>query len=135
MADKLSDERRSANMRAIRSKNMKPELVVRSVAHGMGYRFRLHCRSLPGKPDLAFAGRRKVIFVHGCFWHQHAGCQDGRMPRSNVDYWRPKLKRNTKRDAEHITALKADGWGVLVVWECEATDTRRLRSRLRRFLG
>lgn len=135
MADKLSAARRSANMRAIRSKDMKPELVVRRAAHAMGYRFRLHRRSLPGKPDLAFAGRQKAIFVHGCFWHQHAECQDGRMPRSNLGYWRSKLKRNTERDCEHLEALKANGWKALVIWECETADDRRLRSRLRRFLG
>ena len=135
MADKLSVARRSANMRAIRSKDMKPELVVRSAAHAMGYRFRLHRRTLPGKPDLAFAGRQKVIFVHGCFWHQHAGCQDGRMPRSSIAYWRPKLRRNIRRDTEHLAALKAGGWKVLVIWECETVDERRLRLRLQRFLG
>jgi len=131
----LSGERRSANMRAIRSRDMKPELVVRSAAHCLGYRFRLHRRDLPGKPDLAFAGRRKVIFVHGCFWHQHAGCIDGRMPRSNLDYWTPKLTRNVERDAEHIAALKTGGWKVLVIWECETNNAPRLAARLRRFLG
>jgi len=131
----LSRERRSANMRAIRSRDMKPELVVRSAAHVLGYRFRLHRRDLPGKPDLVFTGRRKVIFVHGCFWHQHAGCADGRMPRSNLDYWTPKLTRNVERDAEHLAALKADGWKVLVIWECETNNAPRLAARLRRFLG
>lgn len=135
MTDKISGARRSANMRAIRNRDMKPELRVRSAAHSMGYRFRLHRPTLPGKPDLAFAGRQKVIFVHGCFWHQHAGCQDGRMPRSNLGYWRPKLRRNTKRDSDHLAALKAEGWKVLVIWECETGNEKRLRSRLHRFLG
>jgi DNA mismatch endonuclease (patch repair protein) len=91
---------------------------------------------LPGKPDLVFTPLRKVIFVHGCFWHQHplTGCSDARLPRSNADYWQPKLLRNVERDAEHIAALEAMGWRVLVVWECETRDANVLRARLRRFL-
>ena len=134
MTDKISSERRSANMGAIRSRDMKPELRVRRAAHGLGYRFRLHRSDLPGKPDLVFAGRHKVIFVHGCFWHQHQGCQDGRMPHSNLGYWRPKLVRNVKRDTEHLARLKMGGWKALVIWECETRDERRLNSRLRRFV-
>ena len=122
-------------MRAIRSRDMKPELHVRRAAHGLGYRFRLHRADLPGKPDLVFAGRQKVIFVHGCFWHQHRGCQDGRMPHSSLGYWRPKLMRNVKRDAEHLARLKISGWKALVIWECETRDEGRLNSRLRRHLG
>jgi DNA mismatch endonuclease (patch repair protein) len=122
-------------MRAIRSRDTNPELEVRRAAHAMGYRYRLHRRDLPGKPDLTFAGRHKLIFVHGCFWHQHAGCREGRLPRSNLAYWRTKLKRNTARDGEHIAALKSDGWKVLVIWECETKNEPRIRSRLRRFLG
>src|SRR5687768_16524426 len=97
--DKLSQAERSENMRRIRSRNMKPELIVRSVAHRLGYRFRLHRKDLPGKPDLVFVSRRKVIFVHGCFWHQHAGCIDSRLPKTNAAYWHPKLMRNVERDA------------------------------------
>lgn len=126
---------RSDNMRAIRSKDMKPEIFVRASAHALGYRFRLHKRDLPGKPDLVFAGRRKVIFVHGCFWHQHRGCREGRPPKSNVDYWNRKLERNVARDAENLSRLESAGWKVLVVWECETVDKERLCSRLRRFLG
>ena len=93
--DKISVARRSANMRAIRSTGSRPEMAVRHLVHGMGYRYRLHAKQLPGKPDLVFASRRKVIFVHGCFWHQHpkAGCRDARPPKSNLDYWQPKLER------------------------------------------
>ena len=134
MTDRLSSQRRSANMRAIRSRDMKPELRVRRTLHAMGYRFRLHRRDLPGKPDLVFPGRQKAIFVHGCFWHQHAGCQDGRMPQSNPSYWWPKLTRNKERDTEHLARLITDGWKVLVVWECETGDEGRLRSRLQHFL-
>jgi DNA mismatch endonuclease (patch repair protein) len=137
MADTLSPAERSARMALIRSKNTKPEFAVRQAAHRLGYRFRLHRADLPGKPDLAFPSRRKVIFVHGCFWHQHdaPGCKDARPPRSNEAYWRPKLARNVARDAEHIAALKASGWGVLVIWDCETKQPARLADRLRGFLG
>ncbi len=124
-------------MRAITSKNTGPELIVRRLAHGMGYRYRLHKRNLPGKPDLVFAAKRRVIFVHGCFWHQHplTKCLDARRPKSNKSYWRPKLDKNVQRDAEHILELKTLGWKVLVVWDCETEKIDRLTSRLRRFLG
>ncbi|HIB12550.1 MAG TPA: DNA mismatch endonuclease Vsr [Dehalococcoidia bacterium] len=134
MTDKLTSERRSANMSAIRSQGMKPELRVRRTAHAMGYRFRLHRRDLPGKPDLVFPGRQKAIFVHGCFWHQHVGCQDGRMPQSNTSYWWPKLMRNKERDVDHLTRLTTAGWKVLVVWECETVDHEDLSSQLQKFL-
>lgn len=135
--DKISAERRSANMRAIRGKDTTPELTVRRTAHGMGYRYRLHVMALAGKPDLVFPSRRKVIFVHGCFWHQHAAgkCADARLPRSNLRYWQPKLARNVARDAEHVIALRAEGWRTLVIWECETKHARQLAARLRRFLG
>lgn len=134
--DKLTPERRSENMRRIKSKDMKPELLVRRLVHGLGYRYRLHKKDLPGKPDLVFGPRKKVIFVHGCFWHGHerTGCLDARRPKSNTDYWNPKLTRNKERDAERIAALQADGWEVLVIWECETKDTKDLQARLQRFL-
>ena len=125
---------RSANMRAIRGKDMLPELKVRSLVHKLGYRFRLHWKDLPGKPDLVFGPRRKVIFVHGCFWHSHK-CRIAHIPRSNQAYWGPKLERNKTRDGKNIEALQAEGWKALVVWECEARDERGLRKRLRAFLG
>ena len=125
---------RSANMRAIRSKDMLPELAVRSLVHKLGYRFRLHRKDLPGKPDIVFAARRKVIFVHGCYWHAH-GCKLAHTPKSNQAYWAPKLERNRARDVEHLKELRADGWGCLVLWECQLVDMRRLRQRLSRFLG
>src|SRR5579863_8250129 len=112
---------RSENMRAIRSKGMRPELAVRSLAHKLGYRFRLHRKDLPGKPDLVFASRRKVVFVHGCFWHSH-GCKAAHIPKTNQEYWGPKLERNKTRDAKSIEALQAEGWRSLVVWECETCD-------------
>ncbi len=135
--DKLTPERRSENMRRIKSTGMKPELLVRSLVHGMGYRYRLHRRDLPGKPDLVFATRRNVIFVHGCFWHGHddPACRDGRTPRSNESYWLPKLTRNKERDAASVAALEATGWGVLVIWECETHDAEALKMRVETFLG
>lgn len=124
-------------MAAIKSGNTRPEMVVRSAAHALGYRFRLRRRDLPGKPDLVFPGRRKIVFVHGCFWHQHSSpaCRDGRAPKSRLEYWGPKLKRNAERDLASIATLEADGWRVLVVWECETKDRERLKRKLARFLG
>jgi DNA mismatch endonuclease, patch repair protein len=137
MADKISRARRSQNMAAIRSKDMKPEIIVRRLVYSLGYRYRLHRKDLPGKPDLVFAPRRKVVFVHGCFWHLHpkSDCLDARRPKSNTGYWGPKLDRNVERDAHHVSALKSLGWKVMVVWECETKDTGRLSRRLQRFLG
>ena len=105
--DKLTTERRTENMRRIRSKDMKPELLVRHLVYSLGYRYRLHRKDLPGKPDLVFGPRRKVIFVHGCFWHLHPDpeCVDSRVPKSNTAYWKPKLERNVERDRQHIAAL------------------------------
>lgn len=124
-------------MAAIRSKDMKPEMVVRRITHGMGYRYRLHRKDLPGKPDLVFGPRKKVIFVHGCFWHQHSDpdCKIARLPKSNQDYWLPKLEKNQRRDAEHLEALQGAGWSVLTIWECETKDKDALKERLSEFFG
>ncbi|SRR6266705_1685531 len=124
---------RSANMRAIRSKGMKPELTVRHLVHSHGYRYRLHRADLPGKPDLVFASRRKVIFVHGCFWHSH-GCKLSHVPKSNRGYWLPKLARNVARDKKNRTALAAQGWRSLVIWECQLKQLAKVRRRIVRFL-
>jgi len=135
MADTITPKRRSANMARIRSKDMKPELVVRRLVHSLGYRYRLHKKDLPGKPDLVFGPRRKVIFVHGCFWHQHEGCPEGRVPKSNRSYWAPKLNRNVERDQRVQRELADAGWDVMVIWECETSDAEALKRRLRGFLG
>ena len=121
MADTVTPKRRSEIMSHIRAKGMKPEILVRRLAHSMGYRYRLHRKDLPGKPDLANKKAKWAIFVHGCFWHQHAdpGCKIARRPKSNREYWLPKLERNVTRDAEHQVQLRALGWDVLVIWECE----------------
>ncbi|WP_246104757.1 very short patch repair endonuclease [Sphingomonas xanthus] len=124
-------------MAKIRSGDTKPELIVRRLLHGLGYRYRLHGKELPGKPDLVFSKRRKVIFVHGCFWHQHnaTACLDGRKPKSNTAYWHPKLARNVKRDRENLEKVAAAGWESLVLWECELRDQVALSARLQSFLG
>lgn len=134
MTDKISKEQRSANMRAVRGRNTEPEIRVRRIAYELGYRFRLHRRDLPGKPDLAFISRRKAIFVHGCFWHQHKGCKRGSVPQSNSEFWNRKLLGNTIRDKKQIAALEDNGWQVLVVWECETRNEEKVRKRLMRFL-
>src|SRR5258708_939446 len=118
-------------MRQIRSKDTKPEMAVRSLVHRLGYRFRLHRDNLPGRPDLVFPRLRKVIFVHGCFWHQHARCIDGRIPKSRNSYWIPKLQANTERDKRQQTNLRKLGWHVLVVWDCETVNAAKLAMRLR----
>jgi DNA mismatch endonuclease (patch repair protein) len=134
MADRLSPEARSAHMRRIRKIDTTPERVVRRLVHGLGFRFRLHRRDLPGTPDLVLPRLRRAILVHGCFWHQHAGCRLARLPKSRGEYWLPKLWRNQERDAAAQAELKASGWEVLVVWECETGDLAGLRDRLSAFL-
>jgi len=115
--DTLTPERRSALMARIRSKDTGPEMIVRRLVHGMGYRYRLHRRGLPGTPDLVFPARSKVIFVHGCFWHMHSKCV--RLPKTRTHYWGPKLEANRKRDLAARRKLRALGWKALIIWECE----------------
>lgn len=124
---------RSRIMRAVGSRDTGPELTVRRLTHAMGYRYRLHRRDLPGTPDLVFPARRKVIFVHGCFWHMHS-CPRGRVPKTRQDYWLPKLERNRERDAENAARLLEMGWKALVVWECEIADLDSVRARVAAFL-
>ena|ERR1039458_4451533 len=121
-------------MRHIRSKGMTPELVVRRLVHGMGYRYRLHSPKLPGKPDLVFQARKKVIEVRGCFWHQHRGCIDSHIPKSRVEYWAPKLERNRQRDSENLRKLRKLGWDVLIIWECKVRKQGRLSMQIQVFL-
>jgi DNA mismatch endonuclease (patch repair protein) len=125
-------------MRRIRSKGTSIELTVRRVVHSLGYRYRLHDKALPGIPDLVFRPRQKIIFVHGCFWHQHQAefCAIVRRPKSNQAYWFSKLERNKNRDAEHVAGLEQAGWEVLTLWECEVAGPRdQLESRITSFLG
>jgi DNA mismatch endonuclease, patch repair protein len=123
-------------MASIRSKDMKPELAVRKLAHRLGYRFRLHRKDLPGKPDLVFPRYKSVIFVHGCFWHRHGEtkCLDGRLPKSNASYWGPKLARNLERDLQHRSELERHGWRVLVIWECETKKPELTAGKIENFL-
>jgi len=135
--DKVTAARRSVNMSRIRSRDTKPEMVVRRLLHAAGYRYRLHAKDLPGKPDVVFRARRKAIMIHGCFWHQHeeVKCLDGRRPKSNTAYWNDKLQKNVERDLRHVSQLETSGWKVLVVWECEMKSESELLMRLRTFLG
>ena len=133
--DSITPDRRSANMSQIRSKDTKPEMLIRRMLHRLGYRYSLHRRDLPGAPDLVFSSRRKVILVHGCFWHQHEGCIDGRLPKSRQDYWLPKLRHNVERDRRNISKLRRGGWQVLKLWECDIANDESLQERLVRFLS
>lgn len=134
MVDRFTPEARSRLMASIRGKNTKPEMVVRRLLHAMGYRFRLHRRDLPGTPDIVFPGRRAVVFVHGCFWHRHAGCRLAAVPATRRDFWEAKIAANKARDRRAVAQLRRDGWRVAVVWECQTRKPAGLDGRLRRFL-
>lgn len=137
MADNVSAECRSATMARVKSKDTSPELLVRRAVHAMGYGYRLHAPNLPGKPDLVFRGRKKVIFVHGCFWHRHQkrGCRLARLPTSRSEYWTTKLEGNRLRDLRNKKLLKQQGWSVLEIWECELKNGNAVTRKLSRFLG
>ena len=135
MPDRFSSSVRSEIMRRVRSTGTKPELSVRRELHRRGYRYRLHRSDLPGRPDIAFPSRRKVLFVNGCFWHLHPGCVQVRMPEANRDYWEAKLTRNRQRDVENINALRNLGWEAMTVWECELQDLDDVLARVESFLG
>ena len=135
MADTINAQRRSENMRRIKSKGMRPELTVRRLVHSLGYRFRLHVLTLPGKPDLVFPRLKKIIDVRGCFWHQHGKCIDSHIPKTRVEYWRPKLLQNRRRDKKNAKELKALGWKVMVVWECEVHNAQKLTHKIAHFLN
>jgi DNA mismatch endonuclease, patch repair protein len=127
-------EVRRRTMAAIRGKNTKPELLVRSLLHRLGYRFRLHKRELPGRPDIVFASRKKALFIHGCFWHSH-NCRWANVPKSRTDYWGPKLKANKERDKRKERQLTELGWDVAIIWECQTRQANFVESKLRAFLG
>lgn len=130
--DTISPEKRSWTMAQVKDRDTRPERVVRSLLHRLGCRFRLHRADLPGKPDIVLPKRRTVIFVHGCFWHRHAGCRRATMPASNTEYWKRKFSRTVARDAQNTLRLERSGWRVLVVWECELKDMEALSARLSR---
>lgn len=128
--DIIAREQRSALMSRIHGKDTKPELTIRRLVHGLGYRFRLHRRDLPGTPDLVFPRFKKVIFVHGCFWHRHSRCRLAYTPKSNTDFWRLKFSKNVARDQRVLRQLRRLGWDPLVIWECELADATKLAARL-----
>jgi DNA mismatch endonuclease, patch repair protein len=134
VADRLSKARRSWNMSRIKSKDTGPEKIVRSLLHRMGYRFRLHAKKLPGRPDIVLPRHRAVLFVHGCFWHRHRGCKDATMPKTRRAWWRAKLEGNATRDRRNQAALRRTGWRVLAVWECQTGKVQALTQRLLRLL-
>lgn len=134
MRDTLTKQERSERMSRVRSKDTKPELVVRRLVHGLGYRYRLHVAELPGHPDMVFPKRGKIIFVHGCFWHRHGTCPYTRWPKSRLNFWKPKLEKNRRRDRLIQRKLKDLGWKVFTVWECQLRDRIALTTRVRRFL-
>lgn len=135
MTDIWSKEKRSEVMAKIRSKDTKPEILLRSLLHKNGYRYRLHKKGLPGRPDIVLLKHETVIFVNGCFWHHHKGCQDGRIPKTRPEWWEAKIERNINRDKKTHRQLRALGWRVLVVWECEVKkNPERVLSRIKRLL-
>lgn len=135
--DTLNPAQRSERMKRVRGRDTKPELLVRRLAHSMGYRFRLHRCDLPGTPDLVFPSRMKVIQVNGCFWHKHLDpkCPLARLPKSKLDFWGPKLETNRKRDERNLASFAALGWSTLVIWECETKDREDRMARIKEFLG
>jgi DNA mismatch endonuclease (patch repair protein) len=134
MTDHVAPERRSEIMSRINGKDTSPELLVRSLLYRMGYRFRVHLKDLPGCPDIVFSRRRKIIFVHGCFWHSHRGCKRAALPKSNVEFWRHKLSKNKERDIANRRNLKRLGWQVKTIWQCELNNPPKLERTLRVFL-
>lgn len=131
----MTSTTRSNIMRAVKGKDTKPEMTVRRMVHAMGYRYRLHRKDLPGKPDLVFSSRKKIIFVHGCFWHGHNCARGARVPKANREYWKKKITRNRERDQKTGKALAANGWAILTVWECELKNKETVAKRIDLFLG
>ena len=131
--DTLTPAQRSERMSRIRHKDTKVEMVVRRLTHGMGYRYRLHAKDLPGKPDMVFRSRKKVIFIHGCFWHGH-DCHLGRMPKSRIEFWSKKISSNTERDARVLAELSDLGWNALEIWECELRELDSVAVKIKEFL-
>lgn len=122
-------------MQTVRREGTEPELAVRRILHGMGYRYRLHKKDLPGTPDIVLVGRRKIIFIHGCFWHGHKNCRRAKLPTNNIETWRRKIEVNKMRDSRNTAELSSLGWHILVLWECEVADLSLVRERLTQFLS
>lgn len=134
MIDTRTPKKRSQIMASVRSKDTGPELVVRKLLTQEGYRYRLHKKGLPGRPDIVFPGKKKIIFVHGCFWHGHR-CSKGALPKSRLDYWKPKIEKNKERDLKNRKALVKDGWKVLTIWQCQLKNIENIRKKLNKFLN
>lgn len=136
MTDTLTPDARAERMSRVRGRDTGPEMAVRRILHAMGYRYRLHAKELPGRPDIVFRKRRIAIFVHGCFWHRHPdpNCRLARLPKSRLDFWLPKLEGNQARDLANVEKLEAAGWRVLIVWECELGNREQSGNTLRRFI-
>lgn len=132
--DSVTPARRSEIMGRVRSRDTKPEMKVRQLIHSMGYRYRLHAKDLPGKPDIVFRKRKKVVFVHGCFWHRHSECVLARIPKSRTVFWTKKLEANRQRDKRNADELQEMGWNILTIWECELHETEKLKSKIKEFL-
>ena len=135
MTDTWTKEFRSEIMSRIHSKNTKPEMLVRRLIHGMGYRYRLHVKELPGTPDIVMISKRKIVEVRGCFWHGHAGCTDARIPKTRSEFWVKKINNTKKRDASNSEKLEMDGWEILEIWECELRNVSNLKSRISTFIN
>jgi DNA mismatch endonuclease (patch repair protein) len=133
MTDTRTQDQRSKIMQSVRTRDTGPELVVRRLLYQLGYRFRLHAKHLPGRPDIVLPGKKCAIFVHGCFWHSH-GCPKGQAPKSRLEYWGPKLEANRSRDHAQSTALESLGWKVLTIWQCETTDRESLATKVSKFI-
>ena len=134
VTDTLSPKERSERMSRIQNKDTNPEIIVRRLVHGMGFRYRLHRKDLPGQPDLTLPRWRAVIFVHGCFWHRHENCKLARLPKSKLNFWEAKLEKNRQRDKNNQDKLSQMGWRVLVIWECQLKEPRQVAKTIREFL-
>ena len=137
MSDTYSKQKRSQIMSKIPGKNTKPEIIIRKIAHGLGYRFRLHKKNLPGKPDIVFPKYKKVILINGCFWHGHKNCNRSKLPSTNKKFWKEKIDGNKKKDKSNLIRLKKTGWDYLVIWQCEIkkSDYEKLEKKIAEFLG
>ncbi len=133
--DVFDKQKRSSIMSTVKNRNTKPELIVRSMLHRMGYRFRIHRRDLPGNPDITLPKHKKIVFVHGCFWHGHKKCRRAKRPTTNQEFWNKKLNSNIKRDNKNVLELNKAGWQTLVVWSCEIKDKDNLMQRLQNFIA
>jgi DNA mismatch endonuclease, patch repair protein len=132
--DTRTPEQRRRIMQSVGTKDTGPEITVRKTAHKLGFRYSLYRKDLPGKPDLVFSSRHKIIFVHGCFWHGH-GCKKGKLPKSKLEYWAPKIEQNKRRDRRNVRNLRKNGWDVLSVWQCQTKSPKRLETKLSKFLN